>query len=57
MFPASVDHIREIVSEHVFRCIWTMHLLVVFVSLRNIGLAYDIHSRIAPSQMRGRGKI
>jgi len=57
MFPACVDHSREMVSEHVFGCILTILSQGVIQSLRDIGLAYDIHSRIAPRQIRGRGKI
>jgi len=56
MFLASVDHIEEMVSEHVFKCTSTTLLQGVIQDLRDIGLAYDIHSRIAPHQMRGRGK-
>jgi len=52
MFPAGVDHIREMNSEHGFGCISMMLLQGVIWSLRDIGLAYDIHNRITPCQMR-----
>jgi hypothetical protein len=57
MFPATVDHIQEMVSEHVFGYISMMVCQGFIWSLRDIGLAYDIHSFIAPRQSQGRGKI
>jgi hypothetical protein len=56
-FPASDDHIREIVREQVFGCISIMLLQGVIQSRRHIRLAYDIHSCITTRQMRGKGKI
>jgi len=56
MFLASVDHIPEMLSEHILGCI-SMMLQGVTYSLRDIGLVYDIHSPIACHEMRGRGKI
>jgi len=60
---ASVDHIRDTVSEHIFGWISRRAQVVVY-SLRDIGLkasylrlAYHIHIHIALRQMHGRGKI
>jgi uncharacterized membrane protein len=56
MFPVSVDYNQEMVSEYVFGCISMMLLQEVIYSPWDMGLAYDIHSHIAPYQMQSSGK-